>query len=183
MMRKATFALAALLLISGTPSKAQQTSQAVRNQNSGNALMREVRHQLLLLPYYSVFDNLEYGVNGTTVVLKGQVTQPFIKSDAEKAVKGIEGVTNIQNQIEVLPLSTMDDQTRHAEYRSIYGFASLQKYGEGALAGIHIIVKNGHVTLVGQVISQADKDAAGLRANTVPNVFSVTNDLMVVPGK
>jgi len=143
-------------------------------------LTNEVRHQLVLLPWYSVFDNLTYQVNGTEVTLGGQVTQPYIKDDAEKAVKNIEGVSKVNDNIEVLPLSPMDDQTRRAEYHAIYGEPALQKYAMGTLLPIHIIVRNGHVTLEGVVDNQADKDLAGLRANSVPNVFSVTNNLQVL---
>jgi hyperosmotically inducible protein len=109
----------------------------------------------------------------------GQVRRPDIKDDAGKAVKGIEGVQSVDNQIQVLPLSPMDDQIRRAEFQAIYSFPSLQKYSDMALAPIHIIVDNGHVTLEGVVDNEADKDAAGIRANSVPNVFAVTNNLHV----
>ena len=142
-------------------------------------LTREVRHQLLLLPYYSVFDNLMFKVEGDKVTLLGQVVRPTLKSDAEAAVKGIEGVASVENQIEVLPVSPMDDQVRRAVYRTLYSDASLSKYGWSALPSIHIIVKNGHVTLEGVVDSESDKNLANLRANGVPNVFSVTNNLNV----
>lgn len=142
-------------------------------------LTQEVHHQLALLPYYTVFDNLEYKVEGSKVTLLGQVVKPVLKDDAGAAVKHIEGVTEVNNQIEVLPLSRMDDQVRRAEYRAIYSFPSLQMYELQAVPPIHIIVKNGHVTLEGVVATQADKDAAGIRANTVPYVFSVTNNLRV----
>jgi hyperosmotically inducible periplasmic protein len=146
-------------------------------------LKKEVRHQLVLLPWYSVFDNLEYKVEGSKVTLLGQVVKPVLRSDAESYVKGIEGVTAVENKIEVLPPSPFDDQIRRAEYRSIYGFPSLELYSLRAVPPIHIIVKNGHVTLEGAVATEADKDAAGVRANTVPNVFSVTNNLRVDGGK
>jgi len=142
-------------------------------------LTKEVRHQLLLLPYYSVFDNLMFKVDGDKVTLLGQVVRPTLKSDAEAAVKGIEGVASLDNQIEVLPVSPMDDQLRRAVYRALYTDASLSKYGWSALPSIHIIVKNGHVTLEGVVDSESDKNLANLRANGVPNVFSVTNNLNV----
>ena len=142
-------------------------------------LVKEVRHQLVMLPWYSLFDNLAYSVNGYNVTLEGQVANPTLKSDAERAVKGIEGVEHVDNKIEVLPASPMDDQLRRAEYRAIYGFPSLQRYAMGAVPPIHIIVKNGRVTLEGVVANQADKDTAGIRANTVPNVFAVTNNLTV----
>jgi hyperosmotically inducible protein len=145
-------------------------------------LTEEVRHQLVLLPFLSVFDNLQYQVNGTAVTLSGQVTQPTVKIDAVNAVKHVEGVTSVNDQIEVLPLSPMDDQIRHAEYRSIYGFPALQEYAWGAVPPVHIIVKNGHVTLEGTVLSDSDKTLFQARANEVPNVFSVTNNLQVRPG-
>jgi hyperosmotically inducible protein len=151
---------------------------AVFGQNaSQDRIGREVRHELVMLPYYGVFDNLAYRVDGNTVTLFGEVTQPVKKTDAEKSVKGIEGVTRVVNNIEVLPLSTMDDQIRLAVYRAIYGFPSLERYALQAVPSIHIIVKNGHVTLVGAVANEGDKNAAGIRANSVPGVFSVDNQL------
>jgi hyperosmotically inducible periplasmic protein len=144
-------------------------------------LNNEVRHELVLLPWYSVFDDLEYQVNGTEVTLAGQVVQPVTKDDAEKAVKSIEGVTKVTNNIEVLPLSPMDDQTRRTEFRAIYGDPALERYAMGTLLPIRIIVKNGRVTLEGVVNSQSDKDLATVRANSVPFVFAVTNNLRVLP--
>jgi len=161
------------------PCRAQGAQRGSGNQAW---LMNEVRHQLVLLPYYSVFDNLAYRVDGDKVTLTGQVTRPDIKDDAGKAVKSIEGVESVDNQIQVLPPSPMDDQIRRAEFQSIYSFPSLQRYGDMAVAAIHIIVDNGHVTLEGVVNSDADKDVAGIRANTVPNVFAVTNNLRVQKG-
>src|SRR5690348_11442602 len=120
-------------------------------------LTREVGHQLIQVPWLSVFDNLQYTVKGSEVTLSGQVWQPVTKDDAQTAVKGIEGVTKVNNNIEVLPLSPMDDQIRRAEYRAIYGFPELQRYAMGVLPSIHIIVKNGHVTLTGTVDNAMDK--------------------------
>src|SRR5882724_2196259 len=158
------------------PLGAQQGMNNQRGaRNSDEWLKKEVRHELLTLPWYSVFDNLAYG----EVNLYGQVVQPTLKSDAENAVKHIEGVEKVNNQIEVLPTSPMDDQIRRAEYRAIYGQNLLSRYGVGNLQSIHIIVKNGHVTLEGFVDSQQDKDAAALYAKSVPNVFSVDNNLIV----
>lgn len=144
-------------------------------------IVREVRHELVTLPYYSVFDNLAYKVDGYTVTLFGQVTKPVLKTDAEKAVKRIEGVESVVNNIEVLPLSPMDDQIRRAEYRAIYGQPGLEMYSLRAVPTIHIIVKNGQVTLNGAVGNEGDKQRAGIAANGVPGVFSVTNDLLVSP--
>ena len=142
-------------------------------------LVKEVRHQLVLLPYYSVFDNLAYKIEGSKVTLLGQVVRPTLKSDAEAVVKKLEGVSSVDNQIEVLPVSPMDDQIRRAGYRAIYGDPGLSRYGFQAVPSIHIIVKGGNVTLEGVVDNEADKNLAGLRANGVSNVFSVKNNLTV----
>lgn len=142
-------------------------------------IAKEVRHELVMLPYYNVFDNLAFRVDGPVVTLIGQVTRPALKSDAERAVKGIEGVERVNNQIEVLPLSPNDDRTRLAVYRAIYGQAGLDRYGLQAVPPIHIIVSNGNVTLEGVVDSQSDKDMANVRANSVNGVFKVTNNLRV----
>jgi hyperosmotically inducible protein len=168
-----SLAIAGITPASGQSAKDQAETKA--NQN----LVREVRHQLLLLPYYSVFDNLAFKVNGDHVTLEGQVTRPTIKSDAEGAVKSIEGVSEVTNNIEVLPPAPMDDQLRRALYRAIYGDPQLNKYSWSSVASIHIIVKSGHVTLEGVVDSETDKNLAGLRANGVPNVFDVKNNLTV----
>ena len=141
---------------------------------------KEVRHELVTLSYLGVFDNIAYKVNGSDVTLIGQVTRPTLKSDAENVVKSIEGVASVKNEIEVLPTSPMDDQSRRALYRAIYSDASLFKYGTANVPSIHIIVKNGHVALEGVVDNETDKNLAGIRANSVPNVFSVDNNLRVV---
>jgi hyperosmotically inducible protein len=151
-----------------------------RNSASSNAyIMKEVHHELVMLPFFSVFDNLEYRVDGDKVTLMGQVVNPALKDDAVNAVKHIEGVESVDNQIQVLPTSPMDDQIRRAEYRAIYSAPNLQMYAIQSVAPIHIIVSNGNVTLEGVVATQADKDAANVVANGVPNVFSVTNNLRV----
>jgi len=157
------------------PSPAAQKNEPKSQQE----LVKEVRHQLVMLPYYSVFDILSYKVEGGTVTLQGAVVRPTLKSDAEAAVKSVSGVTSVVNNIEVLPPSPMDDQTRRAEFRAIYGDPALSRYGFQAVQAIHIIVKNGHVTLEGSVDSDSDKNLANVRANSVPNVFSVTNNLQV----
>jgi hyperosmotically inducible protein len=120
-----------------------------------------------------------FKVDGDNVTLLGQVVRPTLKSDAESAVKGIESVASVNNQIEVLPVSPMDDQLRRAVYRAVYGDTALSRYGMSALPSIHLIVKNGHVTLEGVVDSESDKNLANLRTSGVPNVFSVTNNLNV----
>ena len=140
-------------------------------------LVKEVRHELVTLPYYGVFDNLAYRVDGSKVTLFGQVRDPKLKSDAERAVKSIEGVSAIDNQIEVMPLSSMDDQTRMAVYRASYSKSSLQRYQLGAVPPIHIIVKNGDVTLEGVVANEMDKNVAGIAANGIGSVHKVINNL------
>jgi len=143
-------------------------------------LAREVRHQLVTLPYYGVFDDLAFRVDGSVVTLMGAVTQPVTKSDAENVVKRVKGVSRVVNNIEVLPLSPMDDGIRRAVFRAIYGDPALSdRYAFRALPSIHILVKNGNVVLEGLVANTMDKTIAGLRANGVPGVFSVTNDLVV----
>jgi osmotically-inducible protein OsmY len=147
---------------------------------STERISREVRHELLMLPYLGVFDILAYKVDGYNVTLMGQVTRPTLKSDAENVVKKIEGVEHVDNQIEVLPPSQNDDRLRLQLYRAIYGFPALQKYALGVQQPIRIIVKNGKVTLEGVVDSEADKNIVNIQANSVPGVFSVTNNLQVV---
>src|SRR5690242_11234297 len=142
-------------------------------------LQKEVRHELVTLPFYDVFDNLAYKVEGNTVTLSGQVTRPTLKTDAERAVKGIEGVERVDNRIEVLPVSPNDDRIRRAVYRAVYGTEGLDRYAMRSVPTIHIIVKNGHVTLEGAVANEGDKNLANIKASGVPGVFSVTNNLQV----
>lgn len=178
---------AALLLaglgVTGFQANAQDKNDKQTEPKSRQNLIREVRHQLVMLPYYSVFDNLAYKVEGDTVTLEGQVTRPTLKSDAEGVVKNIDGVGRVVNNIEVLPLSPMDDQIRRAVYRTIFGEPGLSRYAESAVPSIHIIVKNGTVTLEGVVDSEGDKNLVNIRVNGVPNVFAVKNNLVVTPGK
>jgi hyperosmotically inducible protein len=142
--------------------------------------MKEVHHELVLLPYYGVFDNLAYQVNDEgTVTLLGQVARPTLKSDAENSVKKIEGVERVVNNIEVLPTSPNDDRIRRDTYRAIYGNNVLSQYSLRAVPPIHIIVKNGNVTLEGVVARQMDKQIAETQAKSVPGSFSVTNNLRV----
>jgi len=150
---------------------------------SQDRITREVRHELLMLPYFGVFDSIAFKVEGSTVTLLGQVVRPSLKSDAENAVKHIEGVEKVDNQIEVLPPSPMDDGLRIRLYREIYGYPALEKYALGVQKPIRIIVKNGRVTLEGVVDNDSDKNLAGMRANTVPGIFQVTNNLQVIPSK
>lgn len=160
--------------VTASPQGQQRSEEKYRTR-----LQKEVRHQLVMLPWYSVFDNLAFRVDGDKVTLMGQVTRPTLKSDAEGVVKHIEGVASVKNEIEVLPLSPMDDQLRRAVYRAIYSEPGLSRYGFQTVASIHIIVKNGNVTLEGIVDNETDRNLANLRANQVPNVFSVRNNLVV----
>ncbi len=172
-------ACALSLVLVSAPVFAQNARSADRSVRSGDRLAHEVRHELVMLPYYGVFDNLTYRVDGSTVTLMGEVTRPTLKSDAENVVKNVEGVERVDNQIKVLPLSPNDDKIRIATYRAIYGHPGLDRYALQAVPPIHIIVENGKVTLEGVVANQADKDQAKLYASGVPGVFSVTNNLRV----
>ena len=169
-----------VLSIAITPAAFGQADQKDKTQLAGPAqarIQKEVRHELLMLSYFGVFDDIAFQVNGATVTLLGSVTRPTLKSDAENAIKHIEGVEHIVNNIDVLPPFPMDDQLRLQLYRAIYGYGALEKYALGVQKPIRIIVKSGHVTLDGVVDSNADKNVAGLRANGVPGIFSVTNNL------
>jgi hyperosmotically inducible protein len=144
-------------------------------------LSKQVRHELVTLPWYGAFDNLEYQVNGSEVILSGQVVSEHAqtKYDAQNAVKRIEGVTKVVNNIEVLPPLPFDNQIRRAEYRAIFSQSTLGGYSMGAIPQIRIVVNGGHVTLEGTVMNEMDRNIAGLVANSVPNVFSVTNNLRI----
>jgi hyperosmotically inducible protein len=171
--------IGAFLLASGICAAQTGTSALVAPTNATDRLTREVRHELVMQPYYGVFDDLSYSVNGFVVTLYGRVTTSTLKSDAGNAVKQIEGVSKVDNQIKVLPPSSMDEQIRRAEYQTIYSRPGLDTYALRAVPSIHIIVEGGHVTLEGAVATQADKNLAGIAANGVNSVFSVDNNLRV----
>jgi len=189
-MRNLPF-LAALVFLPLTAALADPPKQQKQSHNDAftggpadeNQLARQVRHALLMLPYYSVFDDLAFQLNGSVVTLQGACPPepPWdIKRDAEDAVKKVPGVTNVINEIKVLPLSPMDWEIRRAEARAIYGSSEIgMRYGYQAVPSIHIIVENGHVTLEGVVDNQMDDTLIRTRANSVPNVFSVTDNLIV----
>lgn len=175
-MKKRRFApvlLAVLMMCS------LQTGIFAQNSSSLSTLEERIRRALVTLPYYSVFDNLNFQVTGSDVTLSGQVTRPTLKSSAEAVVKRVSDVQSVKNEIEVLPLSPNDDRIRVDVYRAVYYHPAFTRYAFRAVPSIHIIVKNGDVTLEGIVASQVDKDLANMRAKGVAGVFSVTNNLRV----
>ena len=182
---KSWLALAALAFATATGvTSASAASPSAPPSEQGKYEMwlnKQVHHKLAVLPFYGVFDNLEYRIDGSEVTLMGQLisTHAVTKSDAEAVVKKIEGVTRVVNKITVLPPSPFDDQIRRAEYRAIFSQSSLFRYSLGTIPSIHIVVNGGHVTLEGVVASEGDRNIANIRANEVPNVFSVTNNLRV----
>lgn len=179
-MRKRTpFIVAVVLAMTALAATAQRDAspQAVER------IQKEVRHEILMLPYFDVFDNITFKVEGYDVTLSGQVVRPTLKTDAERAVKAIEGVEKVDNQIEVLPVSPNDDRIRVRAFRAIYGYSALQRYALPVIKPVRIIVKNGHVTLEGVVDSEADKNLVNMRARGVSGAFSVTNNLMVASSK
>ena len=146
-------------------------------------IQKEVRHEILMLPYFDVFDKFAFKVEGYDVTLTGQVVRPTLKTDAERVVKTIDGVEKVDNQIEVLPVSPNDDRLRLRLFRAIYGYTALQRYALPVMKPVRIIVKNGHVTLEGVVDSEADINLVNMRARAVSGSFSVTNNLMVSSNK
>jgi hyperosmotically inducible protein len=174
MMIKTGFAMSLLLavpaLVYGSGKAPVQTS-----------LEDKVRGEIVRLPYYSIFDELSFRVDGDKVTLFGEVTQYTLKRDAESAIKHIAGVGSFESHVEVLPLSTFDDNIRLRTYRAIYGYSALSPYAHGVLPSIHIIVKDGNVTLLGVVNSKMDRDMVYSRANGVFGSFSVTDNLQVQP--
>jgi len=138
-----------------------------------------VRHELVMLPYLGVFDNITFQVDGSTVTLAGQVYRPSLKKSADRMVARIEGINSVVNKIEILPTSPHDDRIRLQILRALYGHPALDRYSLGTQPAIRIIVKRGDVTLEGVVNRELEKNIANLQANSVPGVFSVTNNLKV----
>jgi len=171
--------MAAMLLMAGPALMVASGATLPPDPGFSGSLENRVQHELRMLPYYNVFDDLRFAVNGDRVTLTGEVTNPVLKTNAVNSVKRVPGVAGVDDQIEVLPLSDFDRNIRMRTYFAIYGYGPLQKYGLGVWPSIHILVKNGSVRLVGVVDSKADSNMAYLRANGVPGVFSVTNDLQV----
>ncbi len=187
---KGSFGLAAVMLAgvlacgsgpgwAATPEAQQEKTRAEGRATAEQNIARKVLHELRMLPYYSVFDNLEYRVQGYTVILSGQVVRPTLKSDAEARVKKIEGVEKVVNRIEILPVSNHDDRIRRATYSAIYRNPAMERYAIQPVPPIHIIVKGGRVRLVGVVAREMDKNIAYVQARGVPGVFSVSNELHV----
>lgn len=176
-MRLRTHLLAAIFLVIASLSAFAQDREV--SPKAVERIQKEVRHELVMLPFLTVFDNLAYKVDGYNVTLVGQVTNPQLKSDAGKSIQKIEGVEKVDNQIEVLPASPFDDRLRQRLYRAIYDYPPMQRYALPVLKPIRIVVKNGNVTLEGVVDSEADKNIAGMRAHGVSGSFSVTNNLVV----
>ena len=172
--------LAFLVAFALIPLANAQTLQGTARRSTGlEKLEKEVRHELVMLPYYTRFDAIEYKVEGDKVTLSGWVTRPTLKSDAENVLKQVEGIETIVNRIEVLPLSPNDDRIRRSLFYALFGWDSpLYRYAVGSADNIRMIVKNGNVTLVGNVASDFEKNIAEVRANQVPGVFSVTNRLV-----
>ena len=164
---------AALVAKPATESDSASTAPA------NTQLAKEVRHRLLMLPYYGVFDNLAYSIDGSRVTLYGQVVRPSTRSDAERSISKISGVSEVVNKIEVLPLSSFDDSIRARTYREIARTGGLYRYLMGANPSLHIIVNNGHVTLTGMVGNKMDRQLAYIAASRVFGSFSVTNELQV----
>jgi hyperosmotically inducible protein len=172
---KVLAAFAALILAVSAASAAP----AVTEQAGAQAqLAKKVRKELVTLPWYGVFDNLAYQIDGSTVTLHGQVVQPSTRRDAERRVARLAGVERVVNRIEVLPLSPYDDEIRARTYRALFGWNSpLFRYGRGVNPSIHIVVNGGRVTLEGVVSNEGDRRLAYILANGVSGVFAVTNNL------
>jgi len=178
-MKRRMLVVFAGLLVFATLTQAQDGQRDQPSAKAQERIVKEVRHELLMLPYFGVFDYIAFKVDGYNVTLLGQVVKPVTKSDAENSVKHIEGVDKVDDQIEVLPPSGMDDRLRLRLFHEIYGYPALQRYALGVQKPIRIIVKSGHLTLEGVVDSEGDKNLVGIRANSVSGIFSVTNNLQV----
>ena len=176
-MKQAIFAFVVVAGLAAAPASPQRKSQP--SPKFTQHAEKQIRHEILMLPYYDVFDVIGFKLDGYNVTLFGHVVNATLKSDAEHAIRKIEGIEKINNQIEILPPSPMDDGLRRQLFRAIYGYPPLQHYGVGSNRPIHIIVDRGHVILEGFVDSAGDRNIVNIRANGVPGVFSVTNNLQV----
>jgi hyperosmotically inducible protein len=180
-MRKTMIQLSTLVLLAGMTLTPPAFGKNIPNGKM-QTIDNEVRHELIMLPYYGVFDYFQFKVDGSKVTLLGYAREPWLKRDAGAAVKSIEGVQSVDNQIKVLPVSPFDDQIRVAAYRAIYGNENFWNYAIMAVPSIHIVVNNGNITLEGVVGSELDKTLAYHQVSGIAGVFSVTNDLRVVKG-
>ena len=178
-MKKALHVVLSAALAAGTMGAAFASTPSQSNARFDERLARQVRHELAMIPQVSVFENLAYSVDGGTVTLLGEVRNAVIKDEAERSVKHLEGVERVNNKIEILPLSFNDDRIRRQVARAVFNSGALFNYAVQPVPPIRIIVKNGHVDLEGVVRTQADKNVAFIRANGVPGVFSVENNLKV----
>ena len=173
-MKQAIFAFVVVAGLVAAPAPQRESRPSPKFTQHAE---KQIRHEILMLPYYGVFDVIGYKLEGYNVTLYGHVVHATLKSDIEHAIRKIEGIEKINNQIEILPPSPMDDGLRRQLFRAIYGYPPLQRYGVGSNRPIHIIVDHGHVVLEGFVDSAGDKNIVNIRANGVPGVFSVTNNL------
>lgn len=176
-IKRNLLALVTALVIAASAAVAAPVASG--QQSNDVATMNQIRKKLVTLPYYGIFDNLSYKIEGNTVTLYGQVVRPSTRKDAERRVAKIEGVEQVINDIEVLPLSRFDDSIRVRTYRAIFRTGSLYRYAQGANPALHIIVRNGHVTLEGVVANKGDSRLAYIMASQVFDVFSVTNNLRI----
>ncbi len=152
------------MLLSGATSDRSQAAE-------------QVRKRIVKTPFYSIFDNVEFTLTDGELVLMGEVSRPSVKRTIEKSAARVEGVNTVVSNIEVLPPSFYDDRIRHLLARQLYGSQMLSALANQAIPSIHVIVKNGHVTLEGVVLNKGQKNFAGITAHTINGVFSVTNNL------
>jgi hyperosmotically inducible protein len=178
-LRQFSFTAGVLLLASFGHISVASTPKATTTNTQTRSLEEKVQHALRMLPYYGVFDEIRFSVDGDTVTLAGAVLRPTLKSDAQHAVTNVDGVKTIINDLEVLPLSRADDALRLNLYRAVYSQPGFEKYAIQTAKPIRIVVRNGEVKLVGVVGSQLDKTMAGTAARNVPFAFSVTNNLTI----
>jgi len=171
--------LAVPSLLAQHPSAAKPAKSEPKHEES--QLSHEIRHQLLVLPYYSVFDYLTFTLDADKVTISGYVLRPTLKTNAEAAVKSLEGVSSVKNLIEVLPKSSTDDDIRRAVYRAVFEDSTLQRYAVPEVPAIHIILRNGEVTLEGAVSTAAEKNLASARASSVPGISNVKNNISIRP--
>lgn len=183
--RRITLFLFLTLPLFGPSLRAQHpaTPKSVKGdaKTEESQLSREIRHQLIVLPYYSVFDYIAFTLDADKVTLSGYVLRPTLKAHAEAAVKSLEGVSSVKNLIEVLPKSSTDDDSRRAVYRAIFEDSTLQRYAVPEVPVIHVILRNGEVTLEGAVLTEAEKNLASTRASGVSGISSVKNNLTIRP--